>query len=156
MRHLLLTTIAAVLVVGIAFADPIHDVAWKGDLAGVQRELNKGANVNARGFLGSTPLHNAARWGHKKVAELLISRGAEVNAKDDDGWTPLHYAALEGSKETAKLLIVEGVDVNTKNDEGETPFASGGSRWSQGSRRNAYRQRRGCEREEEEWIHTAR
>ena len=48
MRHLLLTTIAAVLVVGIAFADPIHDVAWKGDLAGVQRELNKGADVNAK------------------------------------------------------------------------------------------------------------
>ncbi len=48
MKHLLLTTIAAVLVVGIAFADPIHDVAWKGDLAGVQRELNKGADVNAK------------------------------------------------------------------------------------------------------------
>ena len=52
MRHLLLTTIAAVLVVGIAFADPIHDVAWKGDLAGVQRELNKGADVNAKDYIG--------------------------------------------------------------------------------------------------------
>ena len=92
MKHLLITTIAAVLLVGTAFADPIHDVAWKGDLAGVQRELNKGADVNARGFLGSTLLHNAARWGHKEVAKLLIAKGADVNAKDNRGLTPLDWA----------------------------------------------------------------
>ena len=122
MKHLLLTTIAAVLVVGCAFADPIHDVAWKGDLAGVQRELNKGADVNARGFLGSTPLHNAARWGHKKVAELLISRGAEVNAKDEDGWTPLHQAAHGGHKEVAEMLIAKDADVNARKKNGYTPL----------------------------------
>ena len=48
MKHLLLTTIAAVVLVGTAFADPIHDAAGDGDLAGVQRELNKGADVNAK------------------------------------------------------------------------------------------------------------
>ncbi|MCS5610853.1 MAG: hypothetical protein NZ961_10585 [Candidatus Poribacteria bacterium] len=42
MKHLLLTTIAAVLVVGTAFADAVHNAAWGGDLAGVQAELNKG------------------------------------------------------------------------------------------------------------------
>ena len=48
MKHLLLTTIAAVVLVGTAFADPIHDAAKSGDLAGVQAELDKGANVNAK------------------------------------------------------------------------------------------------------------
>ena len=48
MKHLLLTTIAAVLLVGSAFADPIHDAAKYGDLAGVQAELDKGANVNLK------------------------------------------------------------------------------------------------------------
>ena len=47
MKHLLLTTIAAVLLVGTVFADPIHDAARNGDLAGVQAELDKGVDVNA-------------------------------------------------------------------------------------------------------------
>ena len=106
MKQLMITTIAAVLLVGTAFADPIHDVAWKGDLAGVQRELNKGADVNARGFLGSTPLHNAARWGHKEVAKLLIAKGADVNAKDNRGLTPLDWA--EDFPEMRDLLRKHG------------------------------------------------
>ena len=124
MKHLLLTTIAAVLVVGCAFADPIHDVAWKGDLAGVQRELNKGADVNARGFLGSTPLHNAARWGHKKVAELLIAGGADVNAKYGGFWTPLDGATNpdnpNDTAETADLLRKHGGKTKKElEDEGK-------------------------------------
>ena len=57
MKPLLLTTIAAVVMVGTAFADPIHDAAKSGDLAGVQAELDKGVNVNAKDKNGATPLH---------------------------------------------------------------------------------------------------
>ena len=46
MKHLLLTTIVAVVLVGTAFADPIHVAAEKGDLAGVQAELDKGVVVS--------------------------------------------------------------------------------------------------------------
>ncbi|SVC74696.1 uncharacterized protein METZ01_LOCUS327550, partial [marine metagenome] len=76
MKHLLLTTIAAVLLVGTAFADPIHDAAGDGDLAGVQRELNKGADVNAKDGDGWTPLDFSVLRGHKEIAELLIAKGA--------------------------------------------------------------------------------
>ena len=48
MKHLLLTTIAAVVLVGTAFADSIHDAARDGDIAGVQAQLDAGANVNAK------------------------------------------------------------------------------------------------------------
>ena len=48
MKHLLVTTIAAVLLVGTAFTDPIHDAARNGNLAGVQAELDKGVDVNAK------------------------------------------------------------------------------------------------------------
>jgi len=47
MKHLLLKTIATVVLVGTAFADPIHDAAKTGDLAGVQAELDKGVDIEA-------------------------------------------------------------------------------------------------------------
>ena len=48
------------LLVGTAFADPIHDAAIGGDLAGVQAELDKGVDVNAKDDTGMTPLHYVA------------------------------------------------------------------------------------------------
>jgi hypothetical protein len=122
MKHLLLTTIAAVLLATSAFADPIHDAAETGNLIGVQAELDKGVDVNAKREDGSTPLHYAALKGHKEVAELLIDKGADVHAKDKWGSTPLHYAALKGHKEVAELLIDKGADVNAKGDDGKTPI----------------------------------
>ena len=83
MKHLLITTIAAVLLAATAFADPIHEAAANGDLADVQAELDKGVDVHAKGYKGKNPLHYAAFYGHKETAELLIAGGANVNAKDD-------------------------------------------------------------------------
>ena len=58
MKHLLITTIAVTsLLATTAFADPIHDAAKNGNLAGVQAELDKGVNVNAKDKNGATPLH---------------------------------------------------------------------------------------------------
>jgi len=122
MKHLLLTTVAAVLLVGTAFADPIHDAAEDGDLAGVQAELDKGVDVNAKTDYGMTPLHFAAYSGHKEIAELLIAEGADVNAKEEGGGTPLLYAAIRGHKEIAELLIDKGADVNAKDKYGFTPL----------------------------------
>ena len=45
---LLLTTIAAVFLTTTAFAGPIHEAAWAGDLEVVQTQLNKGVDVDAK------------------------------------------------------------------------------------------------------------
>ena len=101
MKHLLIKTIAAVVLVGCG--PSASDVNWK--------DQN-----------GKTPLHYAAWKGHKEIAELLIANGADVNAKDDKGGTPLHVAAWEGHKEVAELLIAKGADMNAKMEDGDTPL----------------------------------
>ena len=90
MKHILITTIAAVLLVGTAFADPIHDAANIGDIGDVQAELDAGVDVNAKDNLGA--FRYAASGGHKEITELLIAEGADVNAKDGDDETPLDWA----------------------------------------------------------------
>ena len=79
MKHIIITTIAAVLLVGTAFAAPIHTAAKNGNVAGVQAELDKGVDVNASGN-GQSPLHLAAiiarqwaRWCRKVCHTTKLS-----------------------------------------------------------------------------------
>ena len=125
MKQLLITTIAAVLMVGTAFADPIHDSAFGGDVAGVQTELDKGTDVNAKREDGSTPLHGAAEGGHGEIVELLITAGADLHATTvsmlgGGGWIPLHSAARQGHRGIVELLIEMGTDVNTRDSAGKS------------------------------------
>ena len=108
MKHLLLTTIAVVLLVGCGSGRNIHDAAFWGNIEAVKQHLAEGADVNAKGEKGETPLHGTAFTGRMEVVELLIENGADVNAKDEDGATPLLYATLSGHKEIAALLRKHG------------------------------------------------
>ena len=126
MKHLLLTTIAAVMLVGCgpsASDISIHDAAAGGHIKAIKQHLTAGTDVNARDVFGGIPLHQAAGYGRKVIAELLIAKGADVNAKDDNpGGTPLHSAANGGQKEIAELLIAKGADVNADEGTGLTPL----------------------------------
>ena len=96
MKHLLLTTIAAVLVVGCSKPPPpdisIHAAARFGSIKAVKQHIAAGTDVNAKNNDGRTPLHFAAMQGHKELAELLITKGADVNVKNAFGRTPLDYS----------------------------------------------------------------
>ncbi len=113
MKHLLLTTIAAVVLVGCGEsrqsapaletppAEPvaeaakpepptakapdisIHEAALVGAIEAVKQHLAAGTDVNAKDDIGLTPLHMAAR-SHKEIVELLIANGADVNVKDNN------------------------------------------------------------------------
>jgi ankyrin repeat protein len=107
MKHLLLTTIAAVLVVGCG--PTIHDDAFGGNIEAVKQHLAAGVDVNAKSNGGGrTPLHYAAWRGDNEIVELLITKGADVNAKDSSGATPLGWAVMKDRSETADLLRKHG------------------------------------------------
>jgi len=121
MKHLLLTTIAAVLLVGCGPSMSIHEAAGNGDIEAIKQHLAAGTDVNAKDGGGWTPLFYAAFSGRTEVAELLIAEGVDVNAKDNLG--TLRYAASGGHKETVELLIANGADVYAKGGgNGTTPL----------------------------------
>ena len=76
MKHILLTTIAAVVLVGCV---SIHDAAEKGNIEAVKQHIAAGTDVNVKDdALEWTPLFMAAAWGHKEIAELLLANGARL------------------------------------------------------------------------------
>ena len=125
MKHFLLTTIAAVVLLGCGNSEPdisIQDAAYEGNIEVIKQHLAAGKDANAKTDWGSTLLHEAALRGHKEVVELLITKDADVNTKDSNGGTPLNRAAAEGHKEIVELLIAKGADVNVKDKDGTTPL----------------------------------
>ncbi|MBT4227238.1 MAG: ankyrin repeat domain-containing protein, partial [Verrucomicrobia bacterium] len=111
---LLLTTIAAVLVVGCGPSVDIWKAADEGNIEVVKQHLAAGTDVDAKDKYEWTGLSWAAAEGQNEIVDLLIAKGADVNAKDYRVRTPLHSAAAHGHKEVAKLLIIHGADVNAK------------------------------------------
>ena len=122
MKHLLLTTIAAVLVVGCG-PTKAPDISMlvavaKGDIEAIKQHLAAGTDVNAKDSVTRvTSLHIATGDGHKEIVELLIAKGADVNAKDradpllhqhDEGETPLDWAIEFNRTEISDLLRKHG------------------------------------------------
>ena len=115
MKRLLLTTIAAVLLVGCWPAVPdisIYDAAEAGNIEAVEQHLAAGTDVNAKDKDGWTPLHPASYEGHVEIVELLIGKGADVNAKVEfgsfQGKTPLDAANNRSRAEIVSLLRKHG------------------------------------------------
>lgn len=71
--------------------------------------LEKGADINCRGFFGAPGLHWAALNGHREMVEFLIARGADIHLRDEEfGATPLGWALEGGQPEIAQLLERHG------------------------------------------------
>lgn len=108
-----------------SLGDQLIQDAKSGSLAGVQKDLANGANVNARHKNGRTALMLTAEWsiGNKDIADVLLAHGAEVDAKDNKGMTALMYAASVDNADVARVLLAHGANANAKANDGSTVLA---------------------------------
>jgi ankyrin repeat protein len=74
----LISIVAVILLAGATFAGPIHDAALNGDLAGVQAELDKGVDVNAKSDDGTTPLDVAIELKRTGIVNLFRKHGGKT------------------------------------------------------------------------------
>ena len=88
------------------------DAVATGDLEGVTRAIEGGADVNAAEENGYTVLMGAAFYSHTKIVEKLVELGADVNAADKYGCTVLMEAARYESNKALKVLVDLGAKVN--------------------------------------------
>ena len=116
MKHLLLTTIAAVVLVGCATTQQSAPPAEAKSVAEATKPEPPTANAP------DISIHDAAALGNNEAVKQHLTAGTDVNAKDESGWTPLHWAASKVHNKTAKLLIKEGAAVNVVNKDGLSPL----------------------------------
>ncbi len=120
MKHLLLTTIAAVVLVGCgksqtsepptakALDISIHDAVKDENIEAVKQHLAAGTDMDAKNNNEWTALDCAVFYDRSEIAELLIDAGADVNVKNGLGQTPLDCAMLFKHPKTADVLRKHG------------------------------------------------
>ena len=144
MKQLLLTTIAAVLLMGCgkpqqsspqAETKPVEPVA---ENAKLEPTTAKPEHPQA-----NRALIEATATGNVEAIKKAIADGADVNVKAVGGGTLLFIAAHEGHRQVAELLIAEGADVNEMNGSGETPL-----NWAKGETADLLRKHGGKTKEE--------
>lgn len=85
----------------------IHDAAWRGNIAAINRLLNTGVNINSRTREGMTPLMMAAVRGHTNVIRHLLKKGANARARAGMGnnRTALIFATESGNVNAVRALL---------------------------------------------------
>jgi len=120
MKHLLLTTIAAVLLVGCgesqestAAPEP-KPVELIGEVPA--------QNVNLENQKADRALIDAAQNGNVEAARQAIADGADVDTLDKRGRAPIQNALHSNNIEAVKLLIDNGANLNAKVANSWTPL----------------------------------
>ena len=98
-----------------SYADPVSEAFYiasrNGHVEVAAFLLQKGADINCRGFFGAPGLHWAALNGHKPMVEFLIEHGADLHLRDQQfNSTPLGWAREGKQTEIAELLRQEETD----------------------------------------------
>ncbi|XP_048360685.1 cyclin-dependent kinase 4 inhibitor B [Sphaerodactylus townsendi] len=103
-------------------ANRLASAAAAGDLAGVRRLLQEGADPNGLNSCGRTPIQ-VMMMGSPKVAEILLEGGADPNRPDPTtGALPAHDAARQGFLDTLLVLSAGGARLDASDASGRLPI----------------------------------
>ena len=118
----------SILLVGMVMAGcrtGLTQAAKEGDIAAIQKLLDRGANINGSptgGAIAGPPLGFAAYHCRIEAVKYLISKGADINnatgytgyGYSGGGLRPLHLAASSGCTEAIGLLLDAGADIDVR------------------------------------------
>ena len=140
MKHILITTIAAVLLAGCSesqqSAPPVKTKSTESLAEVLPQQSNpveaKPVEPVAEVAQPEPPIagteapaisiHDATMFGNIEAVKQHLTVGTDVNGKDEDGRTPLHLAAFYGQYKIAELLITKGANMNAKTTYSQTPL----------------------------------
>lgn len=93
------------------------EAAERGDVATIDRLVQQGVDVNARGKSGATPLLRALVARSKKGYSALLKHGADPNLQDYRGNTITHIAAEAPDPFWLSEALEHGADPNSINTD---------------------------------------
>jgi ankyrin repeat protein len=111
MKQILLTTIAAVLMVGcagVSKTELLKDEEGNLIILPVEPVPEAATPEPPTAKVPDISIHIAAMQGNLEAVKQHIAAGADVNAKDVNGYTPLDWAIFNKDTETADLLRKHG------------------------------------------------
>ena len=121
MKHMLITTIATVLLVGCGPSVDIWTAAQTGNIEAVKQHLADGVDVNSKSDIGRTPLDVAIAFKQPLITDLLRKHGGKT--RDELKATESIVVAAElGNIEAVKQHLNDGTEVNAKGGTGRTPL----------------------------------
>ena len=121
MKHLLLTTIAAVVLVGCGSGVDIWTAAQTGNIEVVKQHLADGVDVNSKSDMGRTSLDVAIAFKQPLITDLLRKHGGKT--RDELKAAESIVVAVElGNIEAVKQHLNDGTEVNAKGGTGRTPL----------------------------------
>ena len=136
MKHLLLTTIAALLLAGCAVEErstesrpakaEVDSQATNAPAVTAEPPVVKAEEPPPPRYEGPAPtvsIHEAAAQGNTGIVRqhLAIRPEGYVNTRTPSDWTPLHFAYAQGRSEMIRFLLDNGADYEAKNKLGQAP-----------------------------------
>jgi ankyrin repeat protein len=88
------------------------EAAEAGDMEGVKKTLEDGANIDAQNeFFSESALHIASSKGFLEIVEFLVDQGADILLLNATDFTPIHLAARDGRTKVVEFLLSRAEEI---------------------------------------------